>query len=176
MQNIIKTIGGTVLLILLVSCQQAKSEKRVQSQDVAALTAAYGEAWSSRDAARIASYHSDDSEFVLHVAGATPIVGRAAVEEAFKTLLADNPDYASRKTLVKTGSDFVVVEYEITTGPDRPFKMGETCFAPRTSDYRIPAIDLILFEDGEVIAKHTFIDTETMRLHVDPMPSGGDCS
>ena len=137
-----------------------------EQADVAQAVDAYGRAWASRDVDAILDLHAEDTEFVLHAAGAEPAIGKPAIREAFAQILADNPDYASEPTNMKLGPDFVVITYEITTGPDRPFILGGTRFGAETSDYRIPAIDVIAFEEGLVTTKHTFIDTETIRANV----------
>jgi len=137
-----------------------------EQTDVAQAVETYGRAWASRDVGAILDLHAENTEFVLHVAGAEPAIGKPAIREAFAQILADNPDYASEPKDMKLGPDFVVITYEITTGPDRPFILGGTRFGAETSDYRIPAIDVIAFEDGLVTSKHTFIDTETVRANV----------
>ncbi len=145
------------LLLLSFSAQAMSIPEAVQ---------AYGEAWASRDADRIVALHTEDSTFTLHVAGQEPAVGKAQIRAQFEDILKSTPDYASKPYQMDFGPNFVVIMYKVQSGPSHPAVLGARTFTPEgSSDYTIDAIDLIVFEDGLVSAKHTFIDVETIRDH-----------
>lgn len=147
----------TSVLLLSISAQAMNVPEAVQ---------AYGEAWASRDVDRIVALHTEDSTFTLHVAGQEPAVGKAQIRAQFQNILGSTPDYASKPYQMDFGPNFVVMMYKVQSGPSHPAVLGAKTFAPEGSnDYTIDAIDLIVFEDGLVSAKHTFIDVETIRNH-----------
>lgn len=49
--------------------------------------------------------------------------------------------------------------------PHRPARAGETIFTPSGEAYRAPAVDIIVFEEGLVTQKITYLDTETVRAN-----------
>ncbi|MBV1934344.1 MAG: nuclear transport factor 2 family protein [Parvibaculaceae bacterium] len=127
---------------------------------------AYGEAWASRDVDRIVALHTEDSIFTLHIAGQEPAVGRAQIRSQFQAILESTPDYASKPYQMDFGPNFVVIMYRVLSGPSHPATLGAKVFTPNGGkDYTLDAIDLIVFDDGLVSAKHTFIDLETIRDH-----------
>ena len=60
--------------------------------DTQALFARYHAAWEAKDAARIASLHSEDSSFILHD-GSARVHGRAALEADFAELFRKLPGF-----------------------------------------------------------------------------------
>ncbi len=127
---------------------------------------AYGDAWASRDVDRIVALHTEGSTFTLHVAGQKPAVGKAQIKSQFQAILNSTPDYASKPYQMDFGPNFVVIMYKVLSGPSHPATLGAAVFTPKGgSDYTVDAIDLIVFDDGLVSAKHTFIDLETIRDH-----------
>lgn len=127
---------------------------------------AYGEAWASRDVDRIVALHTEGSTFTLHIAGQEPAVGKAQIRSQFQTILESTPDYASKPYQMDFGPNFVVIMYKVQSGPSHPATLGMQTFTPQgESDYTIDAIDLIVFKEGLVSAKHTFIDLESIRDH-----------
>jgi uncharacterized protein (TIGR02246 family) len=123
----------------------------------------YAQAWASRDAARIASLHTDDSVFHLVIEGEALVVGRTAIEARFARILADNPAYSSTPRTVSFGPDFVVIEYDFVMAPPGPFVMGRQRYEPRGVSYTVPAIDVITFRDGLVSRKVTYLDTAVVE-------------
>jgi len=153
-----------VAFVTLISI--AMFSTATQAMSIAKATKAYGEAWASRDVDRIVALHTEDSTFTLHVEGQKPAIGKAEIREQFLNVLALTPDYASKPYRLDFGPNFVVIMYEILTGPQNPMQMGDETLIPEgDSDYRVDAIDLIVFEDGLVSVKHTFIDVERIRDH-----------
>lgn len=146
---------------------------QAQSAELADAIGRYGEAWASRDPARIAALHTPDSAFRLFVDGVPVARGRAAIEEAFTAILASNPSYASTVHDMRFGEDFVVIEYSIRMDPEATVELGQRSFSPTGSWYEIDAIDLIEFEDGLVSLKHTFIDAEGLH-NASPKVRGTD--
>ena len=129
------------------------------AQNLAAAVERYALAWASRDAARIAALHTEDSVFHLVIEGEPPVVGRAAVEARFARILADNPAYSSTPKTVVLGADFAVIEYDFVMSPTRPFMLGVRRYEPRGTAYTVPAIDIITFRNGLVSRKVTYFDT-----------------
>ncbi len=159
-------VSFALLLGFLISAGQT------QTISVADAVKAYGEAWASRDVDRIVSLHTDASTFSLHIAGQMPAVGKEKIRTQFEQILAASPDYASRPYQMELGPNFAVIMYKVLSGPTHSATYGGETFTPEgDNDYQIDAIDLIIFEDGLVSAKHTFIDMETVRDHTTITPS-----
>lgn len=132
-------------------------------QDLPSAVARYGQAWGSRDAARTAALHSEDSVFHLVIEGSTLATGREAIQALFAKILADNPTHSSTPRSIQFGGDFAVIEYDIHTAPSRPFTLGQWRYEPTSRAYELPAIDVIAFRDGLVSRKVTYLDTAVAR-------------
>ena len=143
-------------------------------QDLGQAVAAYGKAWASRDPDAIVARHADETEFVLHVPGAEPVRTKADVRAQFAAILKAQPEYASEVEELKLGPGFAMIRYEIIASAKEPFALGNVVYTPDGSDYRIPAIDVIAFEDGLVTSKHTYVDTETIRAHSSEVSKASD--
>ena len=124
---------------------------------------AYGDAWASRDVAKILALHTPDTEFVLVVDGVEAAVGREAVRGQFEWVLSSNPAYAARTTAVDLGADLAVIEYAIRMAPTEPFVMGRWRYTPTGSAYEVRAFDVLRFRDGLVRVKHTYLDVDAIR-------------
>ncbi|HPE47866.1 MAG TPA: nuclear transport factor 2 family protein [Hyphomonas sp.] len=125
----------------------------------------YSQAWAARDADAILARHAVDTEFHLVTWGSAPTQTREELRAAFDAIFASNPDYQSTVRRVRIGDDFAVVEYDIHMDPHRPARAGETIFTPSGEAYRAPAVDIIVFEEGLVTQKITYLDTETVRAN-----------
>ncbi len=137
------------------------------AQDLPAAVERYAQAWASRDAARIAALHTDDSVFHLVIEGEPPVVGRAAIAARFARILTDNPAYSSTPRAVNFGAGFVVIEYDFVMAPPGPFLMGKRRYKPRGAAYTVPAIDVITFRNGLVSRKVTYLDTAVIAANSD---------
>lgn len=129
------------------------------------LVVGYATAWRTRDSARIAALHTEDTVFDLRVDGEDPAVGRLAAQQRFAGILRDNPGYASKVQKVEFGQGFVVIEYTIAMDPPAPFQLGRIRYVPTGTPYDVPAIDVIRFRGGLVSEKVTFLDTDSVRAN-----------
>lgn len=134
-------------------------------QNVASALQLYSQAWAARDTDAILARHADDTEFHLVTWGSASAQTREELRAAFDAIFASNPDYQSTVRRVRIGDDFAVVEYDIHMDPDRPARAGETVFTPSGEAYRAPAVDIIVFEEGFVTQRITYLDTETVRAN-----------
>lgn len=125
----------------------------------------YAAAWASRDADTIVALHSEDSVFQLFVDGAEAARGKAAIKTQFQKILADNLGYSSTVRSILFGNGAVTIEYDIKMDPSNPFTFGNYSYVPTGRAYAIPAIDVIIFKDGLVSAKHTYLDTALVRAN-----------
>lgn len=132
---------------------------------LAAVVSEYAKAWASRDPDRITALHTEDSEFALNVSGVKHAIGRAAIRAQFAKILKDNPAYVATTRSVDFGEDFVVIEYSFKMKPPRALDLGSRGYTTDEASFEVPAIDVIHFKDGLVTAKHTYIDSETIRDH-----------
>ena len=143
----------------------AAQAQATATQDLPAAVEQYALAWATRDAARIAALHTDDSLLHLVIEGELPVVGRAAIEARFARILADNPAYSSTPRAVNFGADFAVLEYDFVMAPPRPFRIGGKRYEPRGTTYTVPAIDVITFRGGLVARKVTYLDTAVIAAN-----------
>lgn len=159
------TLVASILASAAVGVGSAAAQDAPSQATVPQLVATYAAAWSSRDPDRIAALHTTDTVFDLRIATEAPSVGRKAVRERFSRILRDNPGYSSTVNKVDFGSDFVVIEYQISMDPPTPFLLGQFRYTPKGQPYAVPAIDIIRFRDGLVSEKVTFLDTDAVRAN-----------
>jgi len=171
--KILHGIALLITLVFVVSCdvsgQVTTASQLVIEKDPEALfeqVQTYGAAWASADVDRILALHSERTEFVLYVGGERRAVGKKAVRRQFEIILTDNPNYATKVSALNVGTGFAVIQYEITNGPNGQFRLGNIVYNPDTEDYSVSAVDILIFEDGLVSAKHTYLDTDSIRMHV----------
>jgi steroid delta-isomerase-like uncharacterized protein len=116
----------------------------------------YGDAWASRDAAKIAPFHAEDGVFHLHVA-APEVRGREAIEAAFAGFLAQFPDltFTSQQTLIADWG--WTVRWTMSGTLAQPLEMAGARAEPG-GRIEIDAVDVITVADGLLTAKHTYVD------------------
>jgi steroid delta-isomerase-like uncharacterized protein len=123
------------------------------------LFADYGDAWASRDADAIATFHAEDGIFHLH-AGAEEVRGRDAVRDAFAGFLAQFPDleFAEQEKMVEDWG--WVVRWTMSGTLAQPFDAGSGVAEPG-GRMEIDALDVITVAEGRLTAKHTYVDWAT---------------
>jgi steroid delta-isomerase-like uncharacterized protein len=116
----------------------------------------YGNAWASRDAADIAAFHAEDGIFHLHAA-APEVRGRAAIEAAFAGFLTQFPDltFTPQQSLIADWG--WTVRWTMSGTLAQPLEMAGARAEPG-GRIEIDAVDLITVSDGELTAKHTYVD------------------
>ena len=123
---------------------------------IEALIADYVAAWEARDADRIAGYHAEDGIFHLH-SNAEPVKGREAIRETFAGLLAVFPDLTFVEQELISGDWGWVVRWTMSGTLAQPYPAGSKVAEPG-SRFEIDALDMITVADGELTAKHTYVD------------------
>jgi ketosteroid isomerase-like protein len=121
-----------------------------------ALIGDYVAAWEARDADRIAPYHAEDGIFHLHSA-AEPVRGREAIRQTFAGLLAVFPDLTFVEEELIFGDWGWVVRWKMSGTLAQPYPAGSKVAEPG-SRFEIDALDMITVENGELTAKHTYVD------------------
>ncbi len=120
------------------------------------LIADYVDAWGARDADRIAAFHAEDGIFHLH-SNAEPVVGRDAIRETFAGLLAVFGDLTFVEQELISGEWGWVVRWTMSGTLAAPYPAGSKVAEPGSS-FEIDALDMITVADGELTAKHTYVD------------------
>ena len=120
------------------------------------LFADYGDAWASHDADAIAAFHADDGIFHLHAA-AEEVRGRDAIRDAFAAFLTQFPDleFVEQEKWVEDWG--WVVRWRMSGTLAMPFETGSGTAEPG-GRMDIDALDVITVSDGELTAKHTYLD------------------
>jgi ketosteroid isomerase-like protein len=158
--------AGSLLVVACASAPDTIAPQQAQSsQDVARALALYSDAWAARDTDAILARHADETEFHLVTWGSTPARNKDQIRAAFDAIFVSNPDYGSTVRRVRLGSDFAIVEYDIQIDAHRPAQAGGWVFTPSGRPYQTPAVDIIIFENGLVTKKITYLDTETIRAN-----------
>lgn len=117
----------------------------------------YGEAWASRDAELIASFHADDGIFQLHSSAAGPVEGREAIRDAFAAFLIQFPDLTFTEQELLPAPWGWAVRWTMSGTLAQPYPVGEKTAQPGQS-FAIDAVDVITVSDGKLTAKHTYLD------------------
>src|SRR5688572_19335926 len=114
--------------------------------DLHQITTEYFAAWEARDADRIAALHTDDTRFEIHV-GSGPVVGRAAVRDAFAGLFEQWPNFGFVSHRVLPGERHWVLDWSLRSsgGP--------------AGDVEFGCLDVVTVSgDGLVERKDTYVD------------------
>ena len=157
---------GSIVLASCASVPGADNLPQTESeQGIEVALERYSQAWAARDVDAILARHAEDTEFHLVTLGSSPAETREELRTAFSAIFASNPNYRSTVRRVRISDDFAVVEYDIHMDPDRPARAGATVFTPLGEPNSAPAVDIIVFDDGLVTQKITYLDTETIRAN-----------
>lgn len=122
---------------------------------------AYGDAWGSRDADAIAAYHAEDGTFQLH-ADSEAVHGRDAIRETFAGFLTQWPDLTFTEQDSHVGGWGWVVRWTMSGTLAQSGEVVEGESAKAGARFDVDAVDVIEVADGELTAKHTYVDSQTL--------------
>jgi steroid delta-isomerase-like uncharacterized protein len=123
----------------------------------------YGAAWNGHDLDAIMAEHTPDSVFHLH-AGGPEARGVAAVREAFAATLRQWPDIHFAAEDVRLGSDHATLRWTVTATLAAPIELPDsTTAAPSGRQVRFDAVDVLVFEDGRLARKDTYVDSLSLQ-------------
>ncbi|REL33870.1 nuclear transport factor 2 family protein [Thalassotalea euphylliae] len=158
----------TLMLAALVLPKWAlagEPEKEVVKQDIPALLKAYGKTWAEQDVEAAVALHTEDTVFRIMVAGVKPAKGKAELRELLTAIFTSMPNYSSTPKKVIIGDNYGVFEYDMHIEANLVPQVGPHVFKPSDKPYSIPAADIIIFENGLVKEKVTYLDIETVRAN-----------
>jgi steroid delta-isomerase-like uncharacterized protein len=123
----------------------------------------YGAAWNGHDLEAIMAEHTPDSVFHLH-AGGPQAVGADAVREAFAATLAQWPDINFAAQDVRLGPDHATLRWTVTATLASPLELPDSSTAtPSGRQVRFDAVDVLVFEDGRIARKDTYVDSLALQ-------------
>ena len=164
--KIAKLFAMTLVLMSFMTGNQALAEaKQAAPQNIPALLKAYGKTWVDRDVEAIVALHSEDTVFRIMVNGVEPARGKEELRQLLTAIFTANPNYSSTHKSLFVGKDYVLFEYDMHIEANLVPKVGPHTFKASDKAYSIPAIDLIIFENGLVKEKVTYLDVETVRAN-----------
>ena len=121
--------------------------------NILAVMEAYSRSWADRDPARIASLHTEDTTFQMHI-GTAPVIGRAAMRDACADIFRTYRNFTVIVRRVICGDRHWVLEWTLsaTMGVQRD---GKEVDAPVTVD----CVDVVVVSDGGLVSsKDTYMD------------------
>jgi len=130
----------------------------VQTTPIQQLAAQYEEVWKVRDLDAIASLHTEDSIFQLHVAGGQEVIGREAIRATFAAFVAQFPDVHFAGERLRVGSGHWVFESKMTGTAASPLAVSGGEVEVAGARLEIDCIDVIEVRDGLVARKDTYLD------------------
>lgn len=122
---------------------------------------AYGDAWASHDADAIAAFHAEDGAFHLHADG-EPAQGRDAIRETFAGFLAQWPDLSFTEQDSRVHEWGWVVRWTMSGTLAESGEIVEGEAAEAGAHFEVDAVDVIEVADGELTAKHTYVDSQAL--------------
>lgn len=123
----------------------------IRSGGLETIAQRYFAAWTHRDPDEIAALHTARTSFCTHM-GAPPVVGRAAVRDAFAEVFEQFPDFAFDVERdihrVLYGQRHWVLDWTLVSG-----------------DVRIDCLDIVeVAGDGGITRKDTYLDAVQMNI------------
>jgi steroid delta-isomerase-like uncharacterized protein len=122
---------------------------------------AYGDSWASHDADAIAAFHAEDGIFHLHAEG-VPVQGREAIRHTFAGFLAQWPDLAFAEQTSHLFDGGWVVRWTMSGTLAESGEVVEGESAEAGARFEVDAVDVIEVADGELTAKHTYLDSQAL--------------
>jgi len=145
------------------STQTATAPESERTMDE--LFEAYGEAWASRDADAIAAFHAEEGVFHLHAA-ADEVRGRDAIRETFAGFLAQWPDLEFSEQDSHLGDWGWVVRWTMSGTLAASGEVAHGAAAEAGARFAVDAVDVIEVSGGELTAKHTYVDSQTLLAQI----------
>ena len=119
---------------------------QIVERDLRSISERYFAAWAAHEPDTIAALHTPDTQFWMHMGG-DPVVGRAAVRDAFAEIFAQFPDFTFQTYRLIFGENHWVLDWALISG-----------------DIRFDCLDVVdVAPDGLVARKDTFVDAA--QLH-----------
>jgi steroid delta-isomerase-like uncharacterized protein len=133
------------------------------SADIERVLERYGAAWNGHDLDAIMAEHTPDSVFHLH-AGGPEAAGIQAVRDAFAATLAQWPDIHFAAEDIRTGADHATLRWTVTATLATPIELPDASTAtPSGRQVRFDAVDVLVFEDGRIARKDTYVDSLSLQ-------------
>jgi uncharacterized protein (TIGR02246 family) len=121
--------------------------------NILAVKDAYSRAWADHDAARIASLHTEDTTFHMHI-GTSPVLGRVAMQDACADIFATYRNFTVTTRSVRCGDSHWVLEWTLSATMSVQ-RDGKEIDVPVTVD----CVDVVVVAaDGLVASKDTYMD------------------
>lgn len=159
-----KLLAMIFAFVSLINANLAIADQGKQAaQNIPALLKAYGKTWVDRDVDAIVALHSEDTVFRIMVNDVEPAHGKQELRQVLTALFTANPNYSSTHKKVLIGKDYALFEYDMHVEANVVPHVGQHVYNVSDKPYSIPAIDLIIFENGLVKEKVTYLDVETIR-------------
>ena len=121
--------------------------------DILAVMDAYSRAWADHDPARIASLHTEDTAFHVHI-GTPPVSGRLAMQAACADIFAMYKNFTVIVRRVIAGDSHWLLEWTMSAAVSVQ-RGGEDVEVPVTVD----CVDVVVLSaEGLVASKDTYMD------------------
>ncbi len=121
--------------------------------DIVAVKDAYARAWADHDAARIASLHTEDTTFHMHM-GTPPVLGRVAMHGACAEIFGTYKDLTVTPRSILFGDRHWVLEWTMSARIG-VLRDGREVEVPVTVD----CLDVVVISaEGLVASKDTYMD------------------
>ena len=121
--------------------------------DILAVMSAYSRAWAEHDPARIASLHTEDTTFHMHI-GTPPVSGRLAMQDACADIFAMYRNFTVIVRRIISGDSHWLLEWTMSAVMSVQ-RGGEDVEVPVTVD----CVDVVMVSaEGLVASKDTYMD------------------
>lgn len=121
--------------------------------DILAVMDAYSRAWADHDPARIASLHTEDTTFHMHI-GTPPVSGRLAMQDACTDIFAMYKNFTVIVRRVISGDSHWLLEWTMSAAVSVQ-RGGQDVEVPVVVD----CVDVVVLSDeGLVASKDTYMD------------------
>ena len=165
-KNASKLLAMVLVFTSFFSTNQALAgDTKAAPQNIPALLKAYGKTWQEQDVEAAVALHTEDTVFRIMVNGVKPAKGKAELRQLLTEIFTAMPNYSSSPTKVIIGDNYGVFEYNMHIEANLVPRVGPHIFKPSDKPYSIPAVDIIVFENGLVKEKVTYLDVETVRAN-----------
>ena len=133
------------------------------SADIELLLERYGAAWNGHDLDAIMAEHTPDSVFHLH-AGGRRRPGSTPCARPSRRRSRSGPTSISRPRTCASASDHATLRWTVTATLATPLELPDASTAtPSGRQVRFDAVDVLLFEDGRIARKDTYVDSLSLQ-------------
>ncbi|MBO9401565.1 hypothetical protein [Shimia sp. R9_3] len=162
------TLPATLALAATLSTLSASAAAK---QDLATLLATYGSSWASHDMDALVALQPEDTAFRLVAAGINPAQDNDSLNALLAALYAAAPPKQTGRKTILSGAHYTALKHDLTVDAETVVPGCPRRQTNSEASVILPALDVLVFENGLIKEKITYLDVKSQHPLANPAES-----